>query len=154
VSRFIRCPSSTCREMISADAGECRFCGFRFTPEQAHAAEHAQATVESALGQAANLKYGGGVALLFLVAEVYFCLFATWVSVYFLVIQVAPAIGLFSGLNWIRKYGALQTDEPDYPEATRAMHRTTWLWAAVFALQFLLLGGLVLRTFLLVKHGR
>ena len=73
------------------------------------------------------------------------CLFADFVPIYWFAAQLAPPIALFAALKWIRQYGALQTDEPDYPEARTAMNRVMVLWAAVFVLQILLLAAFAVR---------
>jgi hypothetical protein len=139
--------------MISAAAGPCRHCGFALSAEHVLQAARDQEVVEGAIRQATNLKYAGWTALVFGGLELYFCLLASELPIYFLAIQVAPPIGLFTGLNWIRKYGALQTDEGDYPEAKRAMHRTTMMWVGVFVLQFLLLVALGVRIYLTTRHA-
>ena len=51
----------------------------------------------------------------------------------------------FMAVKWVRHYGALQTDEPDYRAAQRAMTKVMALWAGVFVLQVVLLFVLGLR---------
>jgi hypothetical protein len=131
--------------MIRSDSAECRHCHAALAPEALRAAAADQERVERAIRQANQQKFAGLVALLFVGLQIYICLIADRVPLYWFVSQIAPPLARFAALKWIREYGALQTDEPDYPEARTAMSRVMVLWAGVFVVQILLLAAFGLR---------
>jgi hypothetical protein len=132
--------------MIDVHSAQCRHCGVPLAANQLHAAAHAQAVVETAIGQANQQKYVGWTALAFVALEVAICVFSDRIPIYWIVAQAGPAVALFLALKWIRHYGALQTDEPDYPAAQRAMTKVMALWAGVLVVQVVLLIVLGLRV--------
>jgi hypothetical protein len=131
--------------MIDVHSAQCRHCGVPLSANQLQAAAHAQAVVETAIGQANQQKYVGWTALGFVALEVGICVFSDRIPIYWIVAQAGPAVALFLALKWIRHYGALQTDEPDYPAAQRAMTKVMALWAGVLVVQVVLLIVLGLR---------
>ena len=143
MSRFVRCPN--CREMIDAQSAQCRHCGTPLSPNELYAAAQSQAAVEAAIAQANQQKFVGWVAIAFVALEVAICVFSSAIPIYWIVAQAAPPAALFMAVKWVRHYGALQTDEPDYPAAQRAMTKVMALWAGVFVLQVILLFVLGLR---------
>jgi hypothetical protein len=140
--------------MIDRDSPRCRHCGSEVRRHEIEEAARAQESVEKALGQAQGLKYIGFATLLFAGYQSFFCLFASEIPVHFLALQAVPPVGLFATLNWVRQYGALATDEPDYPEAKRGIQRIALVWVGMLALQFILLGVLGFRIYAESRKSR
>ena len=125
--------------MIDAFSTQCRHCGAAISPHAMQEAVQAQERVDAAIRQANVQRHVGWSALAFVAVQVGICLFAPRVPIYWLFFQFGPPVALFTALKWIRTYGALETDEADYPAARDAVTKVMTLWAVVFAIQVLLL---------------
>jgi predicted anti-sigma-YlaC factor YlaD len=143
MASFARCPQ--CREMIDSFSTQCRHCGAAVSPQQMKEAVQAQERVDAAIRQANLQRHVGWSALAFVAVQVGICIFAPRVPVYWFLFQLGPPVALFTALKWIRTYGALVTDERDYPAARDAVTKVMTMWAVVFAIQVLLLVVLGLR---------
>ena len=133
--------------MVGVDSTACRHCGATLSPDELKLAALDQELVEKAIHGAQNLKYVGWVTLGFTAFEIWLCLFAERIPLHGVLIQAVPAIGFFTALAWIKKYGALETDETDYPAAKAAVMRVMLAWGGVFLLQAPLLIVLALRIY-------
>jgi hypothetical protein len=125
--------------MIDGFSSQCRHCGAAVSPQQMKEAVQAQERVDGAIRQANVQRHVGWSALAFVAVQVGMCIFAPGVPVYWLLFQLGPPVALFTALKWIRTYGALETDEPDFSAARDAVTKVMTMWAVVFAIQVLLL---------------
>lgn len=135
-----------CGEVIRIESGSCRYCGVAVDPAAAARAEVELERVNTAVSLANVSKFAGLPAGAVVLLLAYFvAVLPERIPVFALVAQATPAIGLVSTLGWIRRYGALDTVDRDYPEAVRGMMRSAWVWFGAIVLQALLFAVLVAR---------
>jgi hypothetical protein len=134
---MFRCPS--CNEVITFGSTTCRYCSLLISQEMAYAAAAAFETVSKAVSQANNIKFGNIGALLFIGVQAFLCLTYDQASPRFFFFQAAPVVAIGTLVAWFYKYGALQTRDPDYPEARAAMKKSLLVWTATLIIQIGLL---------------
>jgi len=54
-------------------------------------------------------------------------------------ISLLPFGGLVGAFRWLTKYGGMQSDDPDFPEAKSAMKKSLILWAILSAIHIVVL---------------
>jgi hypothetical protein len=115
------------------------------SPEMAYAAAAQFEAVSRAVSQANNVKVANIGALAYIAGQTFLCAFSDRLTRGWLAFQVVPLMVIGMLVVWFYRYGALQTRDPDYPEAKAAMKRSLIVWAATFMIQLCLLGLLFWR---------
>jgi hypothetical protein len=142
MSEMFRCPS--CKEVIRTGQPVCQYCNFSIDGPTAHAeALKFQAGIDAcaAANHVKSLNYAAPVmllldaALLFLWSgDEFFSSTRMRIGISFL-----PFGSLAGAFGWFMKYGGLQTDDPDYPEAKQAVKNALILWAILSAIHVVVL---------------
>jgi len=137
MSKMFRCPS--CKEVIRTGQPVCKYCNFSIDGPTAHAeALKFQAGIDAcaAANHIKSLNYAAPVLLL-LDATLLFL----WSGDEFfsstrmrIGISILPFGSLAGAFGWFMKYGRLQTDDPDFPEAKQAVKKALILWAILSAI--------------------
>jgi len=138
MSKMFRCPS--CKEVIQTGQPVCQYCGSSIDGSTAHAeALKFQAGIDAcaAANHIKSLNYAAPVLLL-LDATILFLgsddEFFSSTSMR-MSISILPFGSLAGAFGWFTKYGGLQTDDPDFPEAKQTVKKALILWAILSALQ-------------------
>lgn len=137
-----RCPS--CNEVIFADGSACRYCGVTADPWAADHAIRQMELVNSACSTANNIKVGDVVAAFFLAGQV-FIVVSLVIPGPLVYAQILPLSALGVSLAWFQRFASVQSADPDFVEAKRAVSRSFYIWTATFVLQVILLAALALR---------
>lgn len=126
MNQMFRCPS--CKEVIRSGQPACQFCNSPIDEIAAHA-EIVKFQVGIDACAAANhiksLNYGAPILLLVNAAPMLFGLTDDVFSTSRLQAYASflPFGSLAAAFGWLTKYGGLQTDDPDFPEAKRAVKK-------------------------------
>src|SRR5262245_9993920 len=147
MSKMFRCPS--CKEVIRTGQPVCHYCNCSIDGPTAHAeALKFQAGIDAcaAANHIKSLNYAAPVLLLLDAA----LLFLWSGNEFFLStrtrigISILPFGSLAGAFGWFTKYGGLKTDDPDFPEAKRAVKKALILWAILSAIHVVVLAKLLL----------
>jgi hypothetical protein len=132
MSEMFRCPS--CKEVIRTGQPVCQYCDSSIDGPTAHAAAlKFQAGIDAcaAANHIKSLNYAAPVLLLLDVVlpllwsgDEFFS--TTNTRIY---ISLLPFGSLAGAFGWFTKYGALQTDDPDFPGAKQIVKKALILWA-------------------------
>jgi hypothetical protein len=128
---MFRCPS--CKEVIRTGKPVCQYCNFSIDGPTAHAeALKFQAGIDAcaSANHIKSLNYAAPVLLLMDIALLYSGstdnpFMSPRMPIY---ASILPLGALVAVVQWGVKYGALQTDDPDFPEAKRAVKKALILW--------------------------
>ena len=142
MSEMFRCPS--CKEVIRTGQPVCQYCDSSIDGPTAHAAAlKFQAGIDAcaAANHIKSLNYAAPVLLLL---DVVFPLLwsgdeffsTTNMRIY---VSLLPFGALAGAYGWFTKYGRLQTDDPDFPEAKQAVKKALILWAILSAIHVVVL---------------
>ena len=142
MSQMFRCPS--CKEVIRTGKPVCQYCNFSIDGPTAHAeALKFQAGIDAcaSANHIKSLNYAAPVLLLMRIA----LLFSGSTDNPFmsprmpLYASILPLGSLGGVVSWLTKYGGLQTDDPDFPEAKRAVKKALILWLILSAIHLAVL---------------
>jgi len=128
---MFRCPS--CKEVIRTGKPVCQYCNFSIDGPTAHAeALKFQAGIDAcaSANHIKSLNYAAPVLLLIDIALPFsgstdIPFMSPRMPIY---ASILPLGALVAIVQWGVKYGALQTDDPDFPEAKRAVKKALILW--------------------------
>jgi len=137
MSKMFRCPS--CKEVIRTGQPVCQYCNFSIDGPTAHAETlEFQAGIDAcaAANHIKSLNYAAPVLLLMDAAFLFLWsgdefFSSTRMRIY---ISILPFGSLAGALGWFTKYGGLQTNDPDFPEAKQAVKKALILWAILSAI--------------------
>jgi len=137
MSQMFRCPS--CKEVIRTGQPACQYCDSSIDVPTAHAeALKFQAGIDAcaAANHIKSLNYAAPVILLLDAALLFL-----WSGDEFfsstrmrIGISILPFGSLAGAFGWFKKYGGLQTDDPDFPEAKQTVKKALILWAILSAI--------------------
>ncbi len=138
MSEMFRCPS--CNEVIRTGQPVCQYCDSSIDGPTAHAeALKFQAAIDAcaAANHIKSLNYAAPVLVLLDAALLFL-----WSNDEFfsstrmrIGIGIMPFGSLAAAFGWFTKYGGLQTDDPDFPEAKQTVKQALILWAILSAIQ-------------------
>jgi hypothetical protein len=142
MSQMFRCPS--CREVIRTDQPVCQYCNYSIDGPTAHAeALKFQAGIDAcaAANHIKSLNYAAPILLLMDVAIPLFGLGADFPSLpsMQMYISLLPLGSLAGAFGWFTKYGGLQTNDPDFPEARQAVKKALILWTILSLIHIVVL---------------
>ena len=128
---MFRCPG--CKEVIRTGQPVCQYCNYSIGGPTAQAeASKFQAGIDScaAANHIKSLNYAAPVLLLLDIAllfsgSTYNPFISPRIPIY---ASILPLGALVAVVQWGAKYGALQTDDPDFPEAKRVVKKALILW--------------------------
>jgi hypothetical protein len=131
MSQMFRCPG--CKEVIRTGKPVCQYCNFSIDGPTAHAeALKFQAGIDAcaSANHIKTLNYGAPLLLLIDIAIPFLgstddLFMSPRMPLY---ASFLPFGALVAVVQWLTKYGALQTDDPDFPEAKRAVKKALILW--------------------------
>ena len=137
MSKMFRCPS--CKEVIRTGQPVCQYCDYSIDGPMAHAETlKFQAGIDAcaAANHIKSLNYAAPVLLLMDIVLPFLWsgdefLLTTRMRIY---ISLLPFGSLAGAFGWFRKYGALQTDDPDFPEAKQTVKKALILWTILSAI--------------------
>jgi hypothetical protein len=123
--RTFPCPG--CRQIIDTTMQSCRFCGVVIDPAAAAAAATLQERVQKACSQATSARITAmAMPVLFLLS------FVPFIGVVGLAGIVATLfIVPWNLIQWRRRFGKLESPDPDLPRARRALKEAALAWAAM-----------------------
>ena len=132
MDQMLRCPS--CKEVIGTGQPVCQYCNSPIDGPTAQAeALKFQAGIDAcaAANHIKSLKYLAPVLLLIDVDLPFFgssddFFLSPRIPIYS---SFLPLGSLAGAIGWFKKYGGLQTDDPDFPEARRTVKKALVLWA-------------------------
>ena len=128
---MFRCPS--CKEVIRTGKPVCQYCNFSIDGPTAHAeALKFQAGID-ACASANHIKSLNYAAPVLILIDILIPFLGSTDNPFMsprmpLYASILPLGALVAVVQWGAKYGALQTDDPDFPEAKRAVKKALILW--------------------------
>src|SRR5262245_34167840 len=142
MSKMFRCPS--CKEVIRTGQPVCHYCNCSIDGPTAHAeALKFQAGIDAcaAANHIKSLNYAAPFLLLMDAAIPLFGLGDDFPSIpsMQMYISLLPLGSLAGAFGWFTKYGGLQTNDPDFPEARQAVKKALILWTILSAIHIAVL---------------
>jgi hypothetical protein len=142
MDKMFRCPN--CKEVIRTGQQVCQYCNSQIDKHAAHAgALNFQAGIDAcaAANHIKSANYAVPVLLLVDFALLFFNLsenpfMPNGTPIY---ISFLPLGSLAGALGWFTKYGGLKTDDPDFPEARKAVKKALILWVILSAIHIAVL---------------
>jgi hypothetical protein len=131
MSQMFRCPG--CKEVIRTGKPVCQYCSFSIDGPTAHAeALKFQAGID-ACASANHIKSLNYAAPLLLLIDIALPFLGSTDNPFMsprmpLYASILPLGALVAVVQWLTKYGALQTDDTDFPDAKRAVKKALILW--------------------------
>jgi hypothetical protein len=122
--RVFPCPA--CKETISADANNCRFCQLPIDAATAERLLLENQRVTNAVAGANTFRLSISLAALVILWWVIGVLTKDPSPAVFL-----PLVGIGYGALWLYRYGSLTTSDMDYPLAVKRVKRITLIWLLV-----------------------
>ena len=135
---MLPCPS--CGAIVDVTSASCRYCGVAIDAETAHRLNAEFQRVTDAVASANTFKQSIWAAVLLTVIVLLYVLASGHLSAKYVLVSVAPVGFIANGVSWQRKYGALETQDMDYPGAVGAMRRALGVWIIALILQLAFLG--------------
>jgi hypothetical protein len=123
--RTFPCPG--CRQIIDTTMQSCRFCGAVIDPAAAAAAATLQELVQKACSQASSARITAmAMPVLFLLS------FVPFIGIVGLAgIAATLLIVPWNLILWRRRFGKLESPDPDLPRARQAVREAALAWAAM-----------------------
>ncbi len=132
-TQMFRCPA--CQEIVSVGSASCRYCG---VPIDENTANHLNASfreVTDAVASANTFKQSVWLAVFLIIASPIYVVGISPYDPRLLMVSVAPIGFLGYVISWRRRYGRLETQDGDYPDAVRAMRRSLLVWVGALLIQ-------------------
>jgi hypothetical protein len=142
MDRMFRCPN--CKEVIRTGQSVCQYCDSPIDERAAHAEVlKFQAGIDAcaAANHIKSLRYAAPVLLLLDIT----IQFSVSIDNPFLpkglptYASILPLGSLAGAFGWLTKYGGLQTNDPDFPEAKQAVKKALILWTILSAMHIAIL---------------
>jgi len=149
-----RFPCPRCREIISLGAERCKYCGVLIDAKHAEALNVDYQKVTDAVTMANTFKLSIWAAILITVVLAVVVLSHSLAGSTPILIPVGSISATFYALNWFRKYGRIRTDDPDFPEALRAMRWALIVWCIAVIIQIALIGYAIANGWLRISGTR
>ena len=142
MSQMFRCP--ICKEVIRIDVSTCQYCNSPVDMRVAQIeAVKFQAGIDAcaAANHIKSLNYGAPFLLLLDAALPLFGSNSDFFSTPRLPIYASllPFGSLAGVIGWFTKYGGLQPDDPDFPEAKKTVKKSLILWLIMSAIHIVVL---------------
>ena len=131
------CPS--CHEIIALGSKSCRYCGIPIDESAARKLNEQFQQVTDAVARANTFKFSIWGAVIVIVTSPLYFLGMVRLSPHVLLAEIGVVGAIIYAATWLRKYGALQTRDPDYLPAVRSMRRALAVWVAALMVQVALL---------------
>ena len=142
MSQMFRCP--TCKEVLRIGVPTCQYCN---SPVDGSVAKVEAAKFQAGIDACAaanhikSLNYAAPILLLMdaalpLLGSSDGSFSTPRLQIY---ISLLPFGSLAGVIGWFTKYGGLQTDDPDFPEAKRTMKKALILWLILSAIHIVVL---------------
>lgn len=138
-----RFPCPRCRQIIALGAERCKYCDALIDATHAAALNAEYQKVTDAVASANTFKMSIPAAVLLTAICGVYLVTANLVSQRFLLLPFVVVSATVYAVNWFRKYGKIQTDDPDFPDALKAMRRALVVWCVTLILQVVLIGFVV-----------
>ena len=122
-------PCPACKETISADANNCRFCHLPIDAATAERLLLENQRVTNAVAGANTLRLSISLAALVILWWIIGVLTKDPSPAVFL-----PLVGIGYGALWLYRYGSLTTSDVDYPLAVKRVKRITLIWLLALVL--------------------
>jgi len=135
-----RFPCPSCREIITLGAERCKYCDALIDSKHAEALNADYQKVTDAVTIANTFKFSIWGAVLGTVVLAALVISDGLRSPKPLLVSVGSVAAIVYAVNWFRKYGRIRTDDPDFPEALRAMRQALAAWSVAVILQIALIG--------------
>jgi hypothetical protein len=132
MSQVFRCPS--CHEIISLGVSSCRFCSTPIDHRVAQVEAEKLGQITQACAQANQLKHGNAIIPLLLLLQAYLWWTSSMPGIGAKISWISLG-GPIIVIGWFVKYGRLQTDDPDFHQAKKAMKLSLMLWIGVVIVQ-------------------
>ena len=139
---MFRCPS--CKEVIRTGQPVCQYCNSQISEQAAHAEALKFKAGINACAAANHIKSANYAAPVLLLIDLGFAFqgeidFISAPRDFPIYASALPLGALAGALGWLTKYGGLQTDDPDFPEAKKAVKKALILWAILCAIHIIVL---------------
>jgi hypothetical protein len=120
-------PCPTCRQIIDTTMQSCRACGAAIDPAAAASAADLQARVQQACGDANSTRFtASAMWVAFLLS------FLPWVGCFFFAVNAATMVIVpYKLIQWRRRFGKLESPDPDLDRARTGLLIATILWGAM-----------------------
>ena len=126
---MLRCPS--CNEVITAAAGQCKYCSAPLDPYTIQAEVMKFAHVSSAISQANTIKsFNAGLILVGILCA--YLLLSGAGGARRVYIHLLPVGGLVWVVLWFIRFGGLHSKDPDWAPARAAMNQSLLMWSVGF----------------------
>jgi hypothetical protein len=142
MSEMFRCPS--CKEVIRTGEPVCQYCKAQIDDQSAHAEVLKFKAGIDACAAANHIKSANYAAPVLLLIDIWL-LFSVSADDPFMsprmsmYITILPLGSLAGAFGWLTKYGGLKTNDPDFPEARKAVKKALILWAILSAIHIVVL---------------
>jgi hypothetical protein len=124
--QVIRCPH--CKEYIDARSAHCRFCRGYIDTLTTQVSAELQERVNAAYNDGLTVRNTAGVCLILAVIQLVKPLLGLFTEIALLCVFVAVPVML---VKWQLRFGQLQTDDPDYPQAKKNRRVALFIWLCV-----------------------
>ena len=141
-TRMFPCPA--CHEIIALGTRSCRYCGIPIDEGTARKLNEQFKRVTDAIASANTFKFSIWGAVILTVASPLYVFTSSRINMRFLLAEVGTLGAIIHAATWLRKYGALETRDPDYPAAVRSMRRALAVWIGALVVQVALLSYAVM----------
>lgn len=125
--RVYSCPA--CKETISAEANNCRFCHLPIDAATAERLLLENQRVTNAVARANTFRLSISLTALVILWDIMGVLTKDPSPAVFL-----PLVGIGYGALWLYRYGSLTTSDVDYPLAVKRVKRTILIWLLALVL--------------------
>lgn len=116
-------PCPACHEIIALGTRSCRHCGIPIDEGTARKLNEQFKLVTDAIASANTFKFSIWGAVIIMVTSPLYFFGIVHLHPRVLLIEIGVIGAIIHAIIWLRKYGALQTRDPNYPNAVHSMRR-------------------------------